>query len=303
MKLSGIYAPITTPFDKSGELSTPAVTSNCRTLIAAGLDGIVVAGSTGEAPLLDERERELLLAAVRAAVPDKQILIGIGAESTRQTIARAKAAESGGADAVLCVAPHYFGYGATPDAALKAHYTAIADASPIPVVLYSIPKYMHFALSAQLVAELAQHQNIIGIKDSSGDMTILNGYMPAQSDSFTVLTGNGGQFLNGLRAGVRGGILAVSIFAPALSRAVFDSHATGNGAAADAAQEILGPLATEIVGRIGIPGVKPAADIVGLVGGDVRMPLVNLDAAGKARVAALLTAANVGTIAELQGAA
>lgn len=303
MKLSGIYAPITTPFDQSGDLSAAAVSSNCRALIAAGLDGIVVAGSTGEAALLDEREREALLASVRSAVPGKQVLMGIGAESTRQSIARAKAAAAGGADAALCVAPHYYGYGATPDAALKAHYVAIADASPIPVVLYSIPKYMHFALSSPLVAELATHKNIVGIKDSSGDMTILNGYMPAQSESFSVITGNGAQFLNGLRAGARGGILAVSIFAPTLSRTVFDSHKNGNAAAADAAQELLAPLAMEIVGRMGIPGVKAAADLVGLAGGEVRMPLVDLDAAGKSRVATLLATAHVTGIAEMQGAA
>jgi dihydrodipicolinate synthase/N-acetylneuraminate lyase len=303
MKLSGIYAPITTPFDASGDVDVSAAAANCRALIAAGLDGIVVAGSTGEAPLLDERERDALLASVRGAAAGKQVLMGIGAESTRQTIVRAKAAAASGADAVLCVAPHYYGAGATPDAALKAHYTAIADASPIPVALYSIPKYMHFALSASLVAELAQHDNIVGIKDSSGDMTILNGYMPAQSDSFTVITGNGAQFLNGLRAGARGGILAVSIFAPALSRTVFDSHVAGNAAAADAAQELLAPPAMEIVGRLGIPGVKAACDLVGLVGGNVRMPLVDLDAAGRARVATLLAQAHVTGIAEMRGAA
>jgi 4-hydroxy-2-oxoglutarate aldolase len=303
MKLSGIYAPIVTPFEASGDIDASAAASNCRTLIAAGLDGIVVAGSTGEAPLLDERERETLLASVRGATQGKQVLMGIGAESTRQTITRAKAAASGGADAVLCVAPHYFGGAAMTEAALKAHYVAVADASPVPVVLYSIPKYMHFALSASLVAELAQHRNIAGIKDSSGDMAILTGYMPAQSDSFTVLTGNGGQFLNGLRAGVRGGILAVSIFAPTLSRTVFDSHVAGNAAAADAAQELLAPLAMEIVGRLGIPGVKAASDLVGLAGGTVRMPLVDLDAAGKARVTALLEQAHVSGISELRGAA
>jgi len=303
MKLSGIYAPITTPFDASGDVDAAAAASNCRALIAAGLDGIVVAGSTGEAPLLDERERETLLASVRSATPGKQVLMGIGAESTRLTITRAKAAAAGGADAVLCVAPHYYGAGATPDAALKAHYTAVADASPIPLALYSIPKYMHFPLSASLVAELAQHENIVGIKDSSGDMTILNGYMPAQSDSFTVITGNGGQFLNGLRAGVRGGILAVSVFAPTLSRTVFNSHVAGNTAAADAAQELLTPPAMEIVGRLGIPAIKAACDLVGLVGGKVRMPLVDLDATGKARVATLLSQAHVTGIAEMKGAA
>jgi 4-hydroxy-2-oxoglutarate aldolase len=293
MKISGIYAPITTPFTSTGDVDISAASANCRALILAGIDGIVVAGSTGEAPLLDERERAALLAAVRTAAPDNQVMMGIGAESTRQTIARAAAAASAGADAVLCVAPHYFGANATPDAALRAHYHAVADASKLPVVLYSIPKYMHFALSASLVAELAQHPNIIGIKDSSGDMAILNGYLPAQSNTFTVITGNGAQFLNSLRANARAGILAVSIFAPALARAVFDNHAAGDAAA----QERLAPLAMEIVGRMGIPGVKTATDAVGLVGGPVRMPLVDLDAAAKARVATLLTGAGVGAVA------
>ena len=289
----GIYAPITTPFTKSGDVDTNAAASNCKALIAAGLDGIVVAGSTGEAPLLDDKERVALLTAVRKAVPGKQVIMGIGSESTRQTIERAKAAADAGADATLCVAPHYFGYAATPDHALRAHYEAVADASPIPVALYSIPKYMHFPLAATLVAELAKHPNIRGIKDSSGDMSILGGYLPAQSDSFTVLTGNGVQFLNSLRAGVRGGILAVGIFAPELARVVYDSHKAGNAQAADNAQALLGPLALEIVGKIGIPGVKAAADAVGLVGGPVRMPLVDLDDAGRAKIQAFLATAGL----------
>ena len=303
MRLSGIYAPITTPFDRTGGVDTEAAASNCRALVAHGASGIVIAGSTGEAALLDEAERASLLARVRAAVPDNQVLMGIGAESTRQTIARAKAAAAGGADAVLCVAPHYYGGGAMTDAALRAHYHAVADASTLPVVLYSIPKYMHFALSASLVAELAQHKNIIGIKDSSGDMAILNGYIASQGDSFTVITGNGTQFLNGLRAGARGGILAVADFAPVLSRAVYDAHVAGDTAAADAAQVLLAPLATEIVGRLGVSGIKIACDSVGLVGGPVRMPLVDLDAAGRARVVSLLAEAHVESIAKLKGAA
>jgi 4-hydroxy-2-oxoglutarate aldolase len=296
MKLSGIYAPIITPFDKAGDLDLAAAAANCRALIGAGMNGIVVAGSTGEAPLLDERERTALLSAVRTAVPDNQVLMGIGAESTRQTIARAKAAAAAGADAVLCVAPHYFGGGAMTDAALLAHYTAVADASTLPVVLYSIPKYMHFALSAPLVAELARHGNIIGIKDSSGDMAILAGYLTAQSSDFTVITGNAALFLAALRAGARAGILAAGAFAPALSRLVYDAHAAGRADDATAAQERLAPLATEIVARLSIGGIKAAYDAIGLVGGRVRMPLQDVDDAVRARVAALLTAAQVGSL-------
>lgn len=293
MRLHGLYAPITTVFGANGELDPAATAANCRTMVERGVDGIVVAGSTGEAPLLDERERDLLLSAVRAALPERQIVMGIGAESTRQTVARARAAAAKGADAVLCVAPHYFGAGAMSDAALRAHYTAVADASPVPVVLYSIPKYMHFALSASLVAALSAHPNIIGIKDSSGDPAILEGYLASQRDVFSVLTGNGGQWLNALRAGARAGILAVCAFAPALSRAVFDAFHAGREDEAAAAQARLTPLAMEIVGKMGIAGVKVAYDEVGLIGGPVRPPLLALDAAGRERVRGLIAASGV----------
>ena len=292
MELNRIFAPITTPFDARGDVDVAAAAANCRALVKQGVNGIVIAGSTGEAALLNERERAALLDSVRKAVPSNPILMGIGAESTRQTIERAKAAAAGGADAVLCVAPHYYGAAMT-DAALLTHYRAVADASTKPVVLYTIPKYMHFALSAQLVAELAKHPNIIGIKDSSGDPAILAGYLAAQSDSFTVLTGNGAQWLNALRAGARGGILAVALFAPALARTVLDSHRAGREAEADAAQAKLTPLAVEIVGKMGIGAIKIACHATGFVGGPVRGPLTNPDEAARRRVLELLAAAGL----------
>jgi dihydrodipicolinate synthase/N-acetylneuraminate lyase len=296
VKLGGVYAPITTPFDARGDVDAQGAAANCRAVIAAGVNGIVVCGSTGEAPLLDERERAALLGAVRSAVSNGQVLMGIGAESTRHTIERAKAAAANGADVGLCVAPHYFGAGAMNDDALRAHYRAVADASPIPVALYTIPKYMHFALSAGLVGELAQHPNIIGIKDSSGDPAIFAGYLPAQSASFSVITGNATQFLNALRSGARGGILAAADFAPALAREIFDAHTAGKTDTADALQARMGPLGTDIVAKIGISGVKAACDIVGLVGGKVRAPLRDIDAAGRTHVASLLKAAGVGPV-------
>ncbi|HKS06854.1 MAG TPA: dihydrodipicolinate synthase family protein [Gemmatimonadaceae bacterium] len=292
MNLSAIFGPITTPFDSRGDVDFSAAASNCRALVKQGVDGIVIAGSTGEAALLDELERTALLETIRKAIPSNRILMGVGAESTRQTIERAKAAAIGGADAVLCVAPHYYG-AAMNDSALRAHYHAVADASPKPVVLYTIPKYMHFALSASLVAELARHPNVIGIKDSSGDPAILNGYLQAQSDSFTVLTGNGAQWLNALRAGARGGILAVALFAPQLARTVFESHKAGRVADADGAQAKLTPLAVEIVGKMGIGAIKVACEATGFEGGPVRSPLTNPDDATRKRVLELLDASGL----------
>jgi 4-hydroxy-2-oxoglutarate aldolase len=288
-RLAGIFGPVTTPFlSGSEDLDLDGFARNVRSHIAEGLSGVVVAGSTGEAALLSESERTALVATARELTPASHwVIAGCGAESTRQTIARAKSARQVGADAVLVVAPHYYA-SAMSEAVLRAHYRRVADESPLPVILYNIPKYMHFALSAELVAELAVHRNIIGIKDSSGVLDMLKGYLRSQSDHFTVLTGSGSGLQAGLEAGARGGILAVSLFAAGFALEVMRELAEGDVAAAAAAQARLKPMADVIVAKLGVPGVKAALDQVGHVGGVPRMPLLPLDAAGRAEVASAL---------------
>ncbi|MBX6333648.1 MAG: dihydrodipicolinate synthase family protein, partial [Gemmatimonadaceae bacterium] len=216
--LGGVIAPVVTPFDaERDEIRGDAFRANLRAHLAQGLAGVLVTGSTGEAALLDDTERRQLVEWARAVVPeDRWLLAGVGSESTRQTIARARDAAERGADAVLVVAPHYYGPAMTTDA-LAAHYRRVADASPVPVLLYNIPKYMHFALSPELVHALAAHGNIVGIKDSAGDLERLGGYLEAQSAHFTVLTGHAGTVYAALEMGAKGGILAVSLFAGALT--------------------------------------------------------------------------------------
>jgi 4-hydroxy-2-oxoglutarate aldolase len=290
MKLHGVNAPVISTFEeKSENLDVSAFVSNVNAHIQAGLHGIIVCGSTGEAALLSEDERRVLLEAARGVTPrDRALIMGAGAESTRATLKRCNDAKAGGADAVLVVAPHYYSNAMNLEA-LRTHYRAVADGSPLPVVLYNIPKYMHFALPAELVAELAKHPNVIGIKDSSGDINMLKGFLAAQSDSFTVLTGNGGTFVPALEAGARGGILAVSLFAPALSLQMYEAHQKGDAAAAAEAQATMKPLAVTIVAELGVPGVKTACDVAGLRGGPVRRPLIDLDEAAEQRVRDLLS--------------
>ena len=292
--LSGVLGPVVSTFDAvTGDLDTVAFARNVKAHMAAGLHGIVVCGSTGEAALLSEDERLEALEAARRRVPlERLLLMGCGAESTRLTIHRCREAKTVGADAALVVAPHYYS-NAMSDAALRTHYRRVADESPLPVVLYNIPKYMHFKLTPELVAELARHPNIIGIKDSSGDLALLGGYLASQSDGFSVLTGSGGQLHPGLVAGARGGILAVALFAAAQSVRIFDACRRGDFAVAESVQASLKPVAATIVGELGVPGVKAALDVVGLTGGPVRGPLLDLDAAGRARVAALLGASGL----------
>ncbi len=285
MKIHGVLGPVVSTFhERTEDLDVASFTRNVQAHMSAGLHGVVVCGSTGEAALLAEDERRVLLEAARGVVTrDRVLVMGTGAESTRLTIKRCHDAKAGGADAVLVVAPHYYSAAMNLEA-LRVHYRAVADSSPVPVLLYNIPKYMHFALPAELVAELAQHPNVVGIKDSSGDLNMLKGFLAAQSDSFTVLTGNGGTFVPALEAGARGGILAVALFAPALSLQMYEAHGSGERASAAAHQATMKPLASVIVAELGVPGVKTACDVVGLYGGPARRPLVDLDEAAEKRV-------------------
>lgn len=297
ISFEGVFAPVITPFKADGELDRSAFEHNARAHIQAGLHGLVVTGSTGEAPLLDERERESVMEWARQHVPDDRVLIaGIGSESTRTTVRLAERAGERGVDAVLVVAPHYFAAAMTQDA-LRAHYLRVADESPVPVVLYNIPKYMHFKLAQSLVQELAKHENIVGIKDSSGEKDLLEAYLTAQSDTFSVLTGSGQLWKTAMQMGARGGILAVSLFAPGLAVAVGEAVARKDSATADALQNRLTPLAKEIVGELGVAGVKAAVDAVGLRGGAPRSPLLPLARAELDRVRQLLRDAELSVAA------
>jgi 4-hydroxy-2-oxoglutarate aldolase len=291
LSLEGILAPVVTPFDAAGDVDGDAFVHNVRAHLAAGLHGIVVSGSTGEAALLDEGERMLLVEVARAAVPgNRALIVGTGAESTRAVIARNRAVAERGADAVLVVAPHYYGEAVTPDA-LRDHYLRVADASPVPVMVYTIPKYMHFATPPDVIAALARHENIVGMKDSSGDAALFGRYLESQSDSFRVLTGSGTLLADALRMGARGAILAVALFAPALALDVLRASRDGDAAAVTAAQSRLGPLAARIVAGLGVPGVKAALDVVGLRGGAPRPPLLPLTSSAQAAVRELVQTA------------
>jgi 4-hydroxy-2-oxoglutarate aldolase len=296
--LTGIFGPVVTTFDDaSGELASGPFRANIKAHIASGLAGVLVAGSTGEAALLDEDERLRLTELARPLVPDDRWLFtGTGAESTRECVRRSKDAAERGADAVLVVPPHYYGTSMTEDA-LWAHYSRVADESPVPVMLYNIPKYTHLQLGATLVHALAEHPNIFGIKDSTGDMMQLRAYLEAQSDTFTVLTGHAGTLLDAIGYGARGGVLAVALFAAPLIFDLMDALAHSDGVTASEIQARVRPIAKEIVAELGPPGIKVAMDLVGLTGGLPRGPLRPLGTAERERVSTLLGTAGLARVA------
>lgn len=291
--LAGMMAPVVSTFDEDGGLAREAFERNAHAHLAVGMSGLVVAGSSGEAALLDDDERAQLVAWARAAVPnDRWLIAGVGAESTRQTVRRARAAADAGADAVLVVAPHYYLRRMGEDA-LRAHFTTVADASSVPVLLYNVPAYAHLVLSPALVHALSEHPNVIGMKDSAGDLPTLERYLDARSASFRVITGSGQTVQQALALGADGGILAVALFAGALSVGLYDAACAGDVVTAVALQARLTPLAREIVAGMGPPGLKAAMDLVGLDGGAPRAPLLRVDADEHARVARVLAEAGV----------
>ncbi len=294
--LSGVLVPCTTPFDPvTGEVDLVGFRANVRSFLAHPVRGIVVGGSTGEAVLLDEDERMILLEGARDLVPDDRLVVaGTGAESTRTTIRRCKASAGTGADAVL-VQPPAFYRGAMTDAALLEHYRAVADASPIPVILYQVPLRMStLEFSTQLVADLAKIANVVGIKDSRGSLELVAELVDRTPDAFQVLVGSGAILYAGLEVGAVGGILAVANLAPGPSAAIHTAYRAGDSAEAGRMQEVVAPMHVEIVAAMGVPGVKAGLDVLGLRGGDPRLPLRPLPDRKRESVASVLDHAGFG---------
>lgn len=281
MDLKGVHIPAATPFaDGSGDLDLEAFRANLRAWLRHPVAGVVVGGSTGEAVLLDEDERRALWRAASDELGGDALLIaGTGAESTRATVRLCRAASECGADAVL-VQPPAFYKGAMTSETLAVHYRAVADASPVPVIVYQVPlRLSTLDLATGLVAELAKHPNIVGIKDSRGQLELVADLVDSTREhDFQVLVGSGALVYASLEAGAVGGILGVANLAPAETTALVDAWQRGRGAEAGRLQERVGPLHQTVVGGMGVAGVKHALDLLGLRGGDPRPPLRPLTA-------------------------
>lgn len=287
-RLGGLLVPITTPFDRAtGDVAPVLLRDNARALLDAGVSGIVAAGSTGEAALLSEDEYRQVVGWLRDVVPeDRWLIAGAGRESTRAAIAACRVAAEDGADAVLVRPPGYYA-SSLNQAGLTEHFRRIADQSPVPVLLYNIPKYTHITLPDSLFVTLAEHENVVGAKDSSGDLKQFAAYRDAVPN-WALFVGSGSLYYAALELGAVGGILAVACCAVSTAVTIRDAFARGDRGAAGAAQETLTPLNKEIVQGLGVPGIKAAMDVVGLAGGPVRPPLLDLGERERARVAMLL---------------
>lgn len=273
INLNGLLLPITTPFTATGELDTDAIVSNIKRWNAIGIAGYVVLGSTGERVNLDECEYLEVIGAAHRATPESlTFIVGAGQQSTRGTIAEIERAAKAGAEAVLVITPHYYRRAITPEA-LVHHYTAVADVSPIPIILYSMPDLTGIKIEPETAARLSEHQNIIAMKDSSNDTPTFRKTGEMVTDNFAMMIGNGTVFADALLAGARGGILAVGCCAPQICLEIYRCVHAGETDRAAALQEKLTPLARAVTKTYGIGGLKAAMDMTGYVGGAVRAPL------------------------------
>ena len=280
-----------TPF-RDGEVDTAAIRGNVRRWIAAGLGGVVALGTNGEAPLLDEDEAERVVETVREEVPRERVLIaGAGHESTRATIAAARRLARAGADVVLVKTPYTY-RAHVPPAGLIAHYRAVADASPVPVLLYNFPASTGVNLSPETVGILAAHPNIAGMKETSTDGAQFADLSAAVPDDFTVLCGSAPGVFAALCAGARGAIIAVGCVLPALALELLAHVRAGRYDEGLAIQHRINPLGRAVTHGFGIPGLKAALDLAGFTGGEPRPPLMPLPAEARERIRTLFHAAH-----------
>ena len=270
-----VMPALVTAMGDNGDINIDAHVANVDVAVEAGATGVLIGGSTGEGPYLEQGERAKLIAAVRTSFPDLVILAGVFAESMLQAERQICEAADAEADALLVV---------TPTSLVRDrrewivdYYEAVADTSPLPVFLYTVPNVTGYELPCESVAELAGHHNIMGMKDSGGDVTRLDAIAQIMDESFIVYAGSSRALEDSVARGAHGAITASANYA-------FET-VTGAVAGNSDAQERLAAMVT-VIEPHGIPGTKYAASLAGMNPGPARLPLQELSDEAKNQVEA-----------------
>ncbi len=289
----GVFTPITTPFDEQGQVAHDKLEFNLGRWNQTGLKGYIVLGSNGENVHLSDREKVGVLRTARRATPPRKLMIaGTGAASTAGTILLTEQAAEAGADAALILHPSYYRSQMTGPV-LANHYRVIADASPIPVMIYNLPPATGIDLSADLLVELSDHPNIVGVKDTSGNIAKMGETIRRTDSSFRVIAGSANFFYPSLAIGVTGGILALANIAPDEAVQMFDLFCAGEIEQGQALHLRMLPVNLAVTNRFGISGLKAAMDMLGYSGGPPRLPLLPLDGERRTEVRAILKTAGL----------
>jgi 4-hydroxy-tetrahydrodipicolinate synthase len=280
LEIGGVITAMVTPFAEDRSLDEGAARKLARHLVQHGSHGLVLAGTTGESPTLDDDEKLALLRAVRDELgSDVLVISGTGSNDTRHSERLSAAAADNGADAVLAVTPYYN----KPNfRGIKAHYEAVAKAAGIPVVLYNIPSRVVVNLSREQLAELAQIENVVAVKQANDDEL-----QPV--DGLRVLAGNDGTFLSALEMGEAGGVLVASHLVGAEMREIYDAVQAGE---IDRAREIDAKLRPiyEMVSHTNPIPVKAALELLGICSCRARLPIVEADEEERAEIRQALEA-------------
>ena len=293
-RLHGIFLPVVTPFDRRGSVDIGLYRENLRRYTGLGLAGIVVAGSTGEAPFLTERERLRLAEVARTIVrPPELLIVGTGLESTLATLRLSREAVARGADVILVVTPNYY-KSRMDSTALTTHFQVLADGLRRPVIMYNIPQFTGIRMDPETIGRLSRYPNIAALKESSGDLKYVRAILRRVRPGFPLLVGSPPLLLDALRAGAAGGVLGASGFVPEICLAVYEAFRKRRLKTARDLQQRLTLLAREIAVPYGIAGVKAAVELCGYNAGPPRGPLIPLKASARRTVAAVLREARAG---------
>ncbi len=295
-KVHGIFAPIATAFDASGDVDYSVFAENTVTFGATKLSGLVVLGSNGEFTLLSHEEKVKLVETARNHLPaDKMVIAGTGCESFRETLQLTKECAAVGADVALVVTPNYYKKDMNGPA-LEKFYTMLADASPIPVMIYNMPGNSGVNVPSSLTLKLAAHPNITGIKDSGGNIVQISEVLAKAPEGFSVFAGSGSYLLATLMLGGVGGTLAVANVVPDFCAEIQENFEKGDLEKARKMQLALLPLNAAVTSRFGIGGMKAAMDMVGFKGGLPRLPILPAGEETRKEIARILKELGIPTV-------
>lgn len=271
-KPQGIIPPHITPFTKNGDIDEAGLRRNVDFWIEAGVNGLATCASNGEAVYMNSEERKQVLTAVidqaNGRVP---VIAGTGAPSTRDAISQTREAKDLGVDAALVVTPYFF----TPkQEEILGYYQDIAEAVDIPIILYNVPKFTGVNMEPSVVARLAEYDNVVGVKDSSGDMRQMQFLLNLAGDRISVLSGVGNLIFPNLVSGGQGGIVAVANVVPSTCVEIYEKFIKGDLKGAREAQAEIVALNDFLTRQHGVPAVKAAMNLLGQRGGYPRRPLL-----------------------------
>ena len=280
MEIEGVFPPVTTPFDDNGCIVYDQFAENFKRWNETDISGYLILGSNSESVFLNEEEKlEIVKTARESIPPSKKMLVGTGLECTKGTIKFTRRASDCGADVAVVITPHFFRSNMSHEAFLK-HYIIIADSSPIPVLLYNVPSFTGLNLEAVTASALSSHENIIGIKDSSGNVEQLSEIISLTGDEeFSVLTGSSIALYPSMCVGASGGIMAIACALPEKCSDIIKLYKDGSHAEAKELQMRLIEPTIAVTSRYGVPGLKAAMDLTGYYGGRSRLPLLPVTSA------------------------